>query len=148
LAVIWLVLNGALTYVNVAWGIVVGGLSVWLSVRYMKPSPITGVRFIKLVFYPFFLLGQVYVSGFMVIRMIIRGCYTEVVTVETALNNDFLRSMLCNTITMIPGSVVLDRDNFNVTVMVLREKNAPPLSGDVAGEVMGAPEKKLLKAQL
>lgn len=148
LAIIWIILNGTLTYINVAWGIVVGAISLWLAIRFMKPSKITGVRFIKLVLYPFFLLGQVYVSGFMVIRMIIRDCHTEVVTVETALHNDFLRAMLCNTITMVPGSVVLDRDEFKITVMLLRKKNAPPLTEDVADVVMGKPEKRLIKAQI
>ena len=148
LTIVWLILNGTLTYVNIAWGIVVGAVSGWLSVRLMKPAPITGVRFIKLIFYPIFLIGQVYMAGFFVIKRIITGCETEVVTVDTVLHNEFLRATLCNTITMIPGSVMLERDDYKITVMLLRKKNALPLTENVADVVMGKSEKKLLKAQI
>ncbi|MCL2457103.1 MAG: Na+/H+ antiporter subunit E [Defluviitaleaceae bacterium] len=143
---IWIILNG-FSYANVAIGIIVGAASLWLAKKFMKPSEITGVSFFRLVFYPFFLLWQVYVAGFMVIGMIIRGCYTEVVTAETEIRNDFLRAMLCNTITMIPGSVVLDRDESKIKVMLLKKKNSPPLTENISETVMGKPEKKLLKAE-
>jgi multicomponent Na+:H+ antiporter subunit E len=151
LATIWIILNGALTFLNLAWGIVVGAASLWLAVRFMKPGKIEDVRFFRLVFYPLFLLGEVYLNGFRVIKMIIMGCYTEVVTVETAIRNDFLTAMLCNSITMIPGSVVLTRDDPKITVMVLRKKTAPSLitdGADVSKEVMGKPESRLIKAQI
>jgi multisubunit Na+/H+ antiporter MnhE subunit len=147
MAFIWIVLNGAITFMNLAWGIVIGAASLWFAIRFMKPSRISGVRFIKLTLYPFYLLGQVYCAGFLVIKRIIYGCRTEVVTVETAVTNDFLRTLLCNSITMIPGSAVLDRNDSKLTIVVLLDKNAPPLTAETAKAVIKGPESRLLKAQ-
>ena len=152
LTAVWLILNGTMSLPSIAWGFAISAASLWLAIRFMKPSKISGVSVLKLIFYPFFLLGQVYYYGFAVIKMIIFGCKTEVVTINTAITNDFLQVMLCNSITMIPGSVVLDRTENNIQVIVLRNKNAVPYAhyniADITKEVLGKTETNLIKAQL
>jgi len=147
LTLVWIVLNGGISLYNIAVGIVIGTVSHF-SVRHLvKTNKITGVNFIPLVLYPFFLIGQIYISGFMVIKMIIRGCRTEVVTVETELENEFLRTMLCNSITLIPGSVMLEQEDSKLTVMLIREEGAPAFTpdDDVGHIVKGKPEGMLKK---
>ncbi|MCL2197679.1 MAG: Na+/H+ antiporter subunit E [Defluviitaleaceae bacterium] len=150
LALVWVVLNGSFTVFNVLVGLAIGAVSYFFAIRFMWPAKIfTGVKFTRLVFYPFYLIYQMYISGFVVLKMIIFGCRTEVVTVNTALKNDFLRTLLCNSITMIPGSVLLNQEDDELTVMLLREKDSVPFAEDcdVGLEVKGRPEAILLQAE-
>ena len=149
LAFIWVTLSGNFTIYTAVTGIAIG-IAAYFPTRYfMRPKKITGVNFLKLITYPFFLIGQIYISGWMLIKMIIFGCKVEVVTVETSLTNDFLRVLLCNSITLIPGSVMIDQKESELTVMLLRKKNAPDFESgcDLGYEVKGKPEEKLMKAE-
>lgn len=151
LTVVWVILNGVFSVFHLIAGIAVSIVSYVFAYRYMWPAKIfVGVKFMRLIVYPFFLIGQMYISGFMVIKMIIRGCRTEVVTVQTAIKNDFLRTLLCNSITMIPGSVMLEQEESELMVMLLREKDSLPYTeeDDIGKEVKGKPEAILLKAEV
>ncbi|MCL1863269.1 MAG: Na+/H+ antiporter subunit E [Defluviitaleaceae bacterium] len=150
LTVVWVVLSGNLSVFNVIAGLVIGAVSYAFARRYMWPTKILmGVRVVKLLYYPFFLIGQMYISGFLVIKMIILGCRTEVVTIQTAIRNDFLRTVLCNSITMLPGSVMLEQEEEVLTVILLRNKDSEPFThdDDVGYEVKGKPEAILLRAE-
>lgn len=151
LTIVWVVLSGGISLFSVASGLVVGVVSLFFVRRFIGPKKIKNVSFVKLIFYPIFLIGQVYLAGFMVIKMIILGCRTDVVKVDTALENEFLRTILCNSITLIPGSVMLEQEESKLTVMLLRMEDAPAIMSDVGYdmgyEVKGKPEALLLKAQ-
>jgi len=146
LAIIWLLLNGSLTILTLISGLAVAMVSLLFTRRFINPDKTENVSFYKLILYPLFLIVQVYLAGFMVIKMIIMGCRTDVVKVETKLENDFLRTILCNSITLIPGSVMLEQEGAELTVMLLREENAGPINGDMGAEVKGKPEALLLRA--
>ena len=149
LALVWVALNGGFTIYNAVIGVAVGMAAYFPTRYFMRPAKVTGVNFLRLITYPFFLIGQIYISGWVLIKMIIFGCKVEVVRVETLLKNDFLRALLCNSITLIPGSVMLQQEESQLTVMLLREKNAQPFESDcdIGYEVKGKPEQRLLKAE-
>ena len=149
LSAIWLVLGGNFSIVNIAVGLLLSSISVYFAHRLLLTRKWSGVNVIKFVIYPFYLIWQIYSSGFSVIKMIVRGVRTDTITVHTALKNEFLITTLCNSITLIPGSVVLERDGQCLSVMVLREKSAPTSSEvykSVEMKVM-EPEGMLLKMQ-
>jgi len=89
-----------------------------------------------------------YIAAIATVRLVIKGAKTEIVEVETEIKNEFLRVMLANSITLVPGSVTLDIKDNLLTVLLLTDKNADESTLENAGELIkGGLERRLLKAQ-
>jgi len=72
----------------------------------------------------------------------------EIVEIKTTLSSLFLRTVLVNSITLVPGSVSLDLKGDIITVLWLKKKDAAPEYTENAGELIkGGMERLLLKAQ-
>ena len=99
--------------------------------------------------YPFYLIGQIYLAGFSAIKLILSQPKVDIVQVKTSVTNEFLKVILANSITLIPGTVSLDLKDETITVLWLREKTSGPEDLDNAGELIkGDLEKMLLKTQM
>ena len=148
LTLVWVVLCEELSVRVVATGIVTSAGCICFCRKYLPLSTITGVNFLKLGMYPFYLIGQIYLAGIDAIKLIIKGAKVDIIEVKTKITNDFLRVILANSITLTPGTVSLDLNGESITVLWLRDKTSGSEDMDNAGELIkGKLERKLLKSQ-
>ena len=147
LTVVWLVLRETFSVADVIFGVFISIVCLWYSQKFIPLRRIEGVSFFKLVLYHFYLIWQIYVSGFYVIKVIFTGANTYISTVKTAIKNEELRVVFADSITLTPGSVMLDLTGHDVTVLWLRDKNEAHKTEDADRLIKGQLEKKLMAAQ-
>ena len=145
---IWIILTERVTLLSVGIGLAVSIISVIFYWKFLPLERIAGVNFFRFFLYIFYLIGQMYIAAISTVRLVIKGARTEIVEVETGIKNEFLKVMLANSITLVPGSVTLDVKENRLTVLLLTDKNADKSTPENAGELIkGGLERRLLKAQ-
>jgi len=149
LSVVWIILVESLSVIAIITGLIISTACVFFAKKYLPLKKITGVDFKNLATYPFFLLGQIFSSAIYVTRTILFGAKTDVLEVSTNIENESLRIMLADSVTLTPGSMLLELDNEKMTILWLRYKNAPAIekTPDAKEQIMGRLEKRLIKAQ-
>ena len=148
LTLVWLVLRETVSFADVAFGVILSALCLWYSQKFIPLRKIQGVSFFKLVLYHFYLLWQIYVSGFYVIKIIFTGANTHITTIKTLINNEELRVIFADSITLTPGSVMLDLTGNDVTVLWLCDRREADKVKDADRFIKGQLESKLMDAQL
>jgi multicomponent Na+:H+ antiporter subunit E len=80
------------------------------------------------------------------VGIVFSGAQVRVVEVKTPLRNRFLRTILANSITLVPGSVTLDLKGDKITVLWLTKKTTD-IDGieDLGEQVKGRLERMLDK---
>ena len=145
---IWVILTENTALWSILIGIAVSVVCVILYRRYLPTGRAGGIKYTRFALYVFYLIGQMYWAALLAIRLIIKGARSDIVEVETKITNSLLRVMLANSITLVPGSVTLDKHGEKITVLMLRDKNAKEEDIEEAGEQMkGKLERRLIKAQ-
>ena len=145
---IWIILSESISLWPAAAGLVVSIVCVYFSGKLLAVEKISNVSFWRLFIYIFYLAGQIYLAGFAAIILIIKGARSDIVKVDTKLESDFLKVILANSITLTPGTLVLELKGDIITVLWLRDKKSDPHDLENAGEqIKGKLEKQLLKAQ-
>ena len=149
LTLLWVVLREEITAFNIVSGLLIGVGAITYSRKFLPLSKIKNVNFIRLIPYVFYLLGQVYLSGFYVIKIILQGkARAEIVQVKTLITNPTLRVILADSITLTPGSILLDLSEDKITVVLLMSKDEPQITDNADGLVKGRLEEKLLSAEM
>ncbi|MCL2397821.1 MAG: Na+/H+ antiporter subunit E [Defluviitaleaceae bacterium] len=147
LAIVWIILVENLSVITVLTGSVFGAGCVFFARRYLPLDKITGVNFNKLAMYPLFLVGQIFFSAIYVGKIIFAGARVDIVEVQTDINNDSLRVMLADSVTLTPGSLLLELEKEKMTILWLRRRDAKDNPPDAAEQIMGKLQGKLIKAQ-
>jgi len=149
LTIVWIILVESLSFIAIGTGIAISVACVFFAKKYLPLDKIKGVNFNKLATYPFFLIGQIFSSSIYVSKIILFGAKTDIVEVETSIENDSLRVMLADSVTLTPGSLLLELNNGKMTILWLRGKDAPDVAQvtDADKQIMGKLEKKLIMAQ-
>jgi len=148
LTAIWIVLRESLSIFDVVLGVAVSLACIFFARRFLPTDEVDNVRLYKLLLYPLWLLGQIYMSGFFVIKMILFGARADFIHVDTKLKSNITRVIMGNSITLVPGSITLDHNDHKFTVVMMRGKNAPKPKGDMGEQVKGKFEAKLIKAEI
>ena len=147
LTLIWIVLVEEVSWRSMAMGMFSTIICLHFAGKFLPYEEIQRVNFLRLITFPFFLVGQIYASGITVIKIILKGHKLDIVTVRTKIQNETLRVMLADTITLTPGSIMLDLVDDFVVILWLREKGNKADS-DTAGEIIkGKLERGLLRAE-
>jgi len=146
LASIWVILVEELTVLTVATGVVVGIGCLIFARRFIPLGEVQGVWLHKLLMYPFYLVVQIYIQGILLIPLIFKGIKTEIVQVEIELKNDFLRAVLANSVTLVPGSISMDINEETLTLLNLAPIESENGSAE-AQKAVSRLERKLLKAE-
>ncbi|MCL2365953.1 MAG: Na+/H+ antiporter subunit E [Oscillospiraceae bacterium] len=146
LAVIWIVLRENFSLFDVALGVGAGIACLFFANRFLPAEPSEEIKLSRLITYPFWLVGQIYLSGFFVIKMIVLGARADIVHFNTRLNSNVLKVIMGNSITLVPGSITLDYHDSEYTVVWMRAKNASKPKGDSGNAVKGKLEARLIKA--
>ena len=149
LTFIWVILREDFTLPTIAIGVIISIGCIAYSRKFLPLSEVKNVRFFRLFLYLFYLIWQIYLSGFHVIKLIITGkARPDFVTVQTKLTNESLRVVLADSITLTPGSILLDLTDDKITVVLMVGTDESPLTGSLADrEIKGSLEERLLKAQ-
>jgi multisubunit Na+/H+ antiporter MnhE subunit len=90
----------------------------------------------------------VYIAGILAIKYIATGARAEIFEVKTGVSGAVLRTILANSITLVPGSVTLDLSDDRITLLWLTNDAAD--SGHIRDAeilVNGKLEKMLKKVQ-
>ena len=145
LTLIWIILREEFTPFTVTTGIIISLACIAYSRKFLPIKAIENVKPFWLIMHLFYVLGQIYLSGFYVIKAIITNARADILRSRTALTNETLRVILADSITLTPGSILLDLTEDRITAVVLIEKED---SVDNPDEwVKGSLENFLLKAQ-
>ena len=149
LTFVWIILVESLSLIAIVTGVVISIVCVFFGKKFLPLEKIKGVNFNKLATYPFFLLGQIFSSSIYVSRIILFGAKTDIVEVETNLENDSLRIMLADSVTLTPGSLLLELNDERMTILWLRAKGSPDIehTENPSRQIMGKIENQLIKAQ-
>ena len=147
LTFIWIILTESLVWQNILVGVAVSIIVMVFIKKNLPFKKINNVDFSKLAGYPFYLIGQVYLAGFQVIKIILTGPKIEIITVTTKITDDTLKIILVDSITLTPGSILLELNGDQATLLWIRDKNSQ-LDSVAAGQILEDKlERKLLRAQ-
>jgi len=150
LTLVWIILVESLSIIALVTGLAISVVCVFFAKKYLPLEKIKGVNFSKLATYPFFLLGQIFSSSIYVSKIILFGAKTDIVQVETSIENDSLRIMLADSVTLTPGSLLLELNDEKMTILWLRPINAPNVeqTQNAGGQIMSKIENRLMQAQI
>ena len=149
LTFVWIILVESLSLIAIVTGVAISVVCVFFGKKFLPLEKIKGVNFNKLTTYPFFLLAQIFSSSIYVSKIILFGAKTDILEVKTNLENDSLRIMLADSVTLTPGSLLLELKDEKMTILWLRPKGSPEVeqTENASGQIMGKLEGRLMKAQ-
>ena len=148
LTVAWVILRENFTLLSVLTGIIISAGCVYFCYRLFPRSKTQDINLFRFLIYLLFLLGQIYKAGFWAVKVTLKGARSEIIETKTKISSLFLRTILANSITLVPGSVSLEMKDDVITVLWLMEKNTNSLQTKEAAEsIIGRLEKMLLKVQ-
>lgn len=143
----WIILVGHLDGLTLLFGLVVGAVSLLVTERYLLEASYYDhypLDLLHLAYYGLGLMVEIYKAGLTTIPIILTGkINVRVIEIETALEDDYHRSILANSITLTPGTITLDLQEKHLTVLWLK---ADTQDMALAGErIKGRLERRLLK---
>ncbi|MCL2052530.1 MAG: Na+/H+ antiporter subunit E [Lachnospiraceae bacterium] len=144
---IWCILQESFTIYTIVIGLLISIAGMVFVHHFLALPKISGIK-PRIFIYPFYLLWQVYIADFSVIKTIFSNPHVEIVKIKTKLTNNALRLVLANSISLVPGSLSLDLNEDEITVLWLGEKSKLPDSAEGVDEIIkGKLERALLKSQ-
>jgi len=147
LTVVWIVLMEQISWQALAMGMISSMVCLHFGGKFLPYAEIESIDFYKLVTFPFFLLGQIYIAGIDVMRIILKGSKVEVINIKTELKSDALRVMLADCITLVPGSILLELEEENATILWITTADGAVDAAAAEEQLKGKLERRLLKAQ-
>jgi multicomponent Na+:H+ antiporter subunit E len=149
LAAIWVLLLEGFSIMSLGTGLLLAVACLWYSRKFLPLERIRDMSFSKIAWYPLYLIGQIYLGGFYVTKIIFLGARIDVVECTTTLRSQTLRTIMAGSITITPGSILIDLVDEKVTAVWLRPKNDPDLVHvkDPGHELKGHLEKQLVVAE-
>lgn len=148
LTAVWVIMMEELSWRSVAMGLLFSMLAVFFISKFLPYPEIKDVRFFKLLTYPFFLIGQIYLGGFQMMKAVLKGSAVRIDTVKTDLKAEALRVILGDSVTLTPGSVLLGLEGDELTFIWFHDKKLANVSAADARKLTAAPEKRLKRADL
>ncbi len=109
----WLILSLDTSLVSIAFGSFFALLTAFFIIKFSYSSSARSregifIRLDLLILYAVLLLVQSYLSTFQLIKMMLKGDYKPgIVRIKTKVHSDLGKTILANTITLIPGTLSL-----------------------------------------
>lgn len=143
----WVMLNGKLSWFILLSGIIASYIILKFTDRYLLGSPYHVVHHFKLlpfIKYFFFMIKEIYVSGFQMIGMILSHDINPVIVdIKTDLDEEYKRVLLANSITLTPGTITADLSDKNLKVLWINKTSDDP---DKIKEAISSSIEERLKA--
>ncbi|MCL2605138.1 MAG: Na+/H+ antiporter subunit E [Defluviitaleaceae bacterium] len=133
---------------SICTALIIGLAVVIFTARFLPLRQNTNISYLKLITFPIYLIGLVYISGFQVIKIILkRRPIVDIVTLKTSIKSEVLQVILADSITLTPGSVLIDLENDSVNLLWIRERDTPPDPEAADKQLKEKLERRLLKAE-
>ena len=133
LTFVWIILMESFSWQNAAIGLFMSMLSMHFIGRFFDFEEIKTVKFYKLALYPLWLVGRIYMDALFLIKLVFSNPKWGIITHELDMTNDTLTVILCDSITLTPGSVYLERDKNKITLLCIGERNHEGYPASVEG---------------
>ena len=149
LTVFWIILVENISIISIISGVAVGCFTLLFSRRYLPLKELDNIKFSKLVTLPFYMVGQIYIAGMYVAKIILTSERVDLVTVESKIKDEILISVLGDLITLTPGSIAVNTTDNKITLFWLRLGTDPdPEHVNNIEEILVEDlEKRLIRAQ-
>ena len=147
LAFIWIILRESFSLSGVIAGAILSVGCMYFYHKYLPLNRVEGIRYSQLILYIFYLVGQIYVSGFYVIKLIIKGASADIVQLKTKITSESMRILLADSITLTPGSILLVLEGEKLTLLCLKMKNDTRDLSAMDDFFKGRLESQLIKVQ-
>jgi len=145
LTFVWIVLMEQVSWQNIAIGMFMSMLCTHLVGKFLNFEEIRNVNFFKLATYPLWLVGRIYLDAIFLVRMILSNAKWGIATYKLELENESLRIMLADSITLTPGSIYLGREENEITLLCIGSKKTQGYP--TAEDDLRSIETRLLKSQ-
>lgn len=130
LTITWIILNGIFNWFILLSGIVVSIIILKFTEKYLLGSPYHQVyhfKLIKILKFFFFMIKEIYASGFQMIGMILsNNINPAIVEIETDLEEEYKRILLANSITLTPGTITADLTEHKLKVLWIKKTSEDP----------------------
>ena len=133
LTFVWVVLMESFSWQNIAIGLFMSMLSMHFIGKFFDFEEIKTVKFQKLALYPLWLIGRIYMDAAFLIRLVFSNPKWGIITHELEMKNDTLTVILCDSITLTPGSVYLQRDKNKITLLCIGDNKYEGYPASVEG---------------
>jgi len=147
LTCVWILLREEFNVATLLSGLIFATAAHFFCYFALPTKDMSDVKFSKLATYPLFLIGQVYVAGFHVIKLIFAGADAEIIQVKTNIESESLRIILVDSVTLTPGSVLIRLEGNEFTLLWLKAKGSNLSVEEREESLKGALERRLIKAQ-
>ena len=117
---IYMILSESFSLLTAFLGMVSGSAAIWLTNKILEIDYVEmfHINFWLFLIYFWIVLRDTYVAGLDTIIRIFKGTIKpSFVTYQSHLNDEFLTVLLANAITMPPGSITVDRDGDEMTIL-------------------------------
>ena len=142
---VWLILMEYISWQNVAVGMFVSMICMHFIGKFFKFNEIENVSFFKLSTYPLWLIMRIYMDAFFMVRMIFSNPKCGVATEKMHIENESLRIIVADSITLTPGSVYLGMEDDEITLLCIGSRKHEGFPA--AKQSLRAIENILLKSQ-
>ena len=149
LLALWVILRESIGVWVLVQGLVISIGCTFFFNKFLPLKKADDVNFFKLIFFPFQMIGQIFKCAVYVIEVVFKGARVDIVEVETTLSSETLIDILGDTLTLTPGSVMLDAKDKTLTILWLRKQGDPDEIQNAREDVIGFDwlEAQLQKAQ-
>lgn len=126
LSLVWMILSEDISWRGLAIGLLVSIGCLHFSAKFLPFKEVYDIAFYKLLTYPFYLLWQIFLSGFEVAKLVLtNSAKSGVVEMPTGLKSETLRVMLMYSMALTPGTIPFDVENDTIKTLWLRHKKVP-----------------------
>ena len=147
----YVILSESFSLLNVSAGLIFSILCVIFTQKFLPLEPVENdVKLLRIFYWPIWVIYQIYVAGFGVIKAIVKGGKVSIVEVETKLNAQTLRIMLSRSVTLTPGTIFLSLQGNKIIVLWLQQKDEPEITDkeELSRTLLSSLEDILMKAEV
>jgi len=148
---VWIILTENISLPNAIIGMILGiitlrFMSALIPSSKLNSAELNRIKFHKLLTYPFWLIIRIYKDAFTLIKMIFTGAKCGIVKEQVELENEVLRSILADSITLTPGTIFLNQEEKEITFLCMDNENVTGYPNAISG--LRSIESKLQKAEI
>ncbi|MDO5707854.1 MAG: Na+/H+ antiporter subunit E [Andreesenia angusta] len=123
----WCILNESFSIEYMFAGLVTSLIILMVAERYISDSTMPNISFkyiLNFIKYIGIVIFLVYKSAFQIIGAILRREFiVNIVKVDLPTKQDFINSLVCSSITLAPGTITIEKDGRQATVLTLNTQN-------------------------
>lgn len=150
LFLLWVALNGKWTWEIVIFGAVISGAVYWFMCKNLEYDPKSDIKFFKNlvrgIAYIFVVFWEIVKSSITVMKIVYAkkiDIQPQIVFFDVPLKNEFLRTILANSITLTPGTITVNVEGNHFCVHALDYTMAQDFENSVFVRLLMKMEEKL-----